>query len=124
VYQEEANAWLAEFPELGKQGQFFFSLNRTTLVRTKLRLRDRRSFEWSKCRLRVKLRNTQHEQMSSELPLKAETDRFSHVRNLTANFNALHGSEWVKRCKVKAPLAREVFETPQDQVSLFKIVVL
>ena len=28
VSQEEASAWLAEFAELGKQGEFFFSLNR------------------------------------------------------------------------------------------------
>jgi arsenite methyltransferase len=28
VSQEEADAWLAEFAELGKQGKFFFSLNR------------------------------------------------------------------------------------------------
>jgi ubiquinone/menaquinone biosynthesis C-methylase UbiE len=28
VSQEEASAWLAEFADLGKQGEFFFSLNR------------------------------------------------------------------------------------------------
>jgi ubiquinone/menaquinone biosynthesis C-methylase UbiE len=32
VSQEEANAWLAEFAELGRQGRFFFSLNRYLFV--------------------------------------------------------------------------------------------
>jgi arsenite methyltransferase len=32
VSQEEANGWLAEFAELGKQGKFFFSLNRYLFV--------------------------------------------------------------------------------------------
>jgi arsenite methyltransferase len=35
VSQEEANAWLAEFDELGKQGEFFFSLNRYLFVADK-----------------------------------------------------------------------------------------
>jgi arsenite methyltransferase len=34
--QEEADAWLAEFAELGKQGKFFFSLNRYLFVAEKL----------------------------------------------------------------------------------------
>ena len=32
ISQEEANSWLAEFSELGKQGKFFFSLNRYFFV--------------------------------------------------------------------------------------------
>ena len=36
VSLEEANAWLAEFGELGKQGQFFFSLNRYLFVADKV----------------------------------------------------------------------------------------
>jgi arsenite methyltransferase len=32
ISQEEANSWLAEFSELGKQGKFFFSLNRYVFV--------------------------------------------------------------------------------------------
>ncbi len=32
ISQEEADAWLAEFAELGKQGKFFFSLNRYLFV--------------------------------------------------------------------------------------------
>jgi arsenite methyltransferase len=36
VSQEEANAWLAEFAELGAQGKFFFSLNRYVFVAEKL----------------------------------------------------------------------------------------
>ena len=36
VSQEEANAWLAEFAELGKQGKFFFSLNRYLFVADKV----------------------------------------------------------------------------------------
>lgn len=36
VSQEEANAWLAEFSELGKQGTFFFSLNRYLFVADKV----------------------------------------------------------------------------------------
>jgi arsenite methyltransferase len=32
VSREEAEAWLAEFAELDKQGKFFFSLNRYLLV--------------------------------------------------------------------------------------------
>lgn len=32
VSQEEANAWLAEFNELGEQGEFFFSLNRYLFI--------------------------------------------------------------------------------------------
>jgi arsenite methyltransferase len=35
VSQEEANAWLAEFADLGKQGEFFFSLNRYLFVADK-----------------------------------------------------------------------------------------
>ena len=35
VSQEEASAWLAEFAELGKQGEFFFSLNRYLFVADK-----------------------------------------------------------------------------------------
>jgi arsenite methyltransferase len=35
VSQEEADAWLAEFAELGKQGKFFFSLNRYLFVAEK-----------------------------------------------------------------------------------------
>jgi arsenite methyltransferase len=35
VSQEEADAWLAEFAELGKQGEFFFSLNRYLFVADK-----------------------------------------------------------------------------------------
>ena len=36
VSQDEANAWLAEFADLGKQGEFFFSLNRYLFVADKL----------------------------------------------------------------------------------------
>jgi ubiquinone/menaquinone biosynthesis C-methylase UbiE len=36
VSQEEADAWLAEFTELGNQGKFFFSLNRYLFVAIKL----------------------------------------------------------------------------------------
>ena len=36
VSQEEANAWLTEFSELGKQGKFFFSLNRYLFVADKV----------------------------------------------------------------------------------------
>jgi arsenite methyltransferase len=36
VSQEEADAWLAEFTDLGKQGKFFFSLNRYLFVAVKL----------------------------------------------------------------------------------------
>jgi arsenite methyltransferase len=36
VSQEEADAWLAEFAELGTQGKFFFSLNRYLFVADKL----------------------------------------------------------------------------------------
>ena len=36
VSQEEADAWLAEFAELGKQGKFFFSLNRYLFVAVKV----------------------------------------------------------------------------------------
>ena len=36
VSQEEADAWLAEFAELGRQGKFFFSLNRYLFVADKL----------------------------------------------------------------------------------------
>ncbi len=32
VTQEEADAWMAEFSELGKLGKFFFSLNRYLFV--------------------------------------------------------------------------------------------
>lgn len=35
VSQKEADAWLAEFTELGKQGKFFFSLNRYLFVADK-----------------------------------------------------------------------------------------
>jgi arsenite methyltransferase len=35
VSQEESDAWLAEFTELGKQGKFFFSLNRYLFVAAK-----------------------------------------------------------------------------------------
>jgi arsenite methyltransferase len=35
VSQEEASAWLAEFADLGKQGEFFFSLNRYLFVADK-----------------------------------------------------------------------------------------
>jgi hypothetical protein len=35
VTKEEAAAWAAEFPELGKQGKFFFSLNRYLFVAAK-----------------------------------------------------------------------------------------
>src|SRR5262245_54468326 len=35
VSQDEANAWIAEFTELGKQGKFFFSLNRYLFVADK-----------------------------------------------------------------------------------------
>ena len=35
VTQEEADAWLAEFSELGRQGRFFFSLNRYLFVADK-----------------------------------------------------------------------------------------
>jgi len=35
VTREEADAWLAEFSELGKQGRFFFSLNRYLFVADK-----------------------------------------------------------------------------------------
>jgi hypothetical protein len=31
----EANTWLAEFTELGKQGKFFFSLNRYLFIADK-----------------------------------------------------------------------------------------
>jgi ubiquinone/menaquinone biosynthesis C-methylase UbiE len=36
VSQEEANAWLAEFAELDKEGKFFFSLNRYLFVADKI----------------------------------------------------------------------------------------
>jgi arsenite methyltransferase len=36
VSQDEASAWLAEFADLGKQGEFFFSLNRYLFVADKL----------------------------------------------------------------------------------------
>jgi hypothetical protein len=36
VSQVEANAWLAEFAELGKQGKFFFSINRYLFVADKV----------------------------------------------------------------------------------------
>jgi arsenite methyltransferase len=36
VSHDEANAWLAEFAELGKQGKFFFSLNRYLFIADKL----------------------------------------------------------------------------------------
>lgn len=36
VSQEEASAWFAEFADLGKQGEFFFSLNRYLFVADKL----------------------------------------------------------------------------------------
>jgi len=36
VSREEANAWLAEFAKLGKQGKFFFSLNRYLFVADKV----------------------------------------------------------------------------------------
>ncbi|RUW85137.1 methyltransferase domain-containing protein [Mesorhizobium sp. M1E.F.Ca.ET.063.01.1.1] len=39
VSQEEANAWLAEFSELGEQGKFFFSLNRYLFVADKIAVR-------------------------------------------------------------------------------------
>ena len=35
VTQDEANAWLAEFADLGKRGEFFFSLNRYVFVADK-----------------------------------------------------------------------------------------
>jgi arsenite methyltransferase len=35
VSQEEAEAWLAEFADLGKQGKFFFSLNRYLFIANK-----------------------------------------------------------------------------------------
>ena len=35
VSQHEANAWLAEFADLGKRGEFFFSLNRYVFVADK-----------------------------------------------------------------------------------------
>jgi len=35
VSKEEATAWLAEFPQLGEQGKFFFSLNRYLFVADK-----------------------------------------------------------------------------------------
>jgi hypothetical protein len=35
VSQKEADAWLAEFAELGNQGKFFFSLNRYLFVADK-----------------------------------------------------------------------------------------
>jgi arsenite methyltransferase len=35
VSRQEAEAWLAEFPELGTQGEFFFSLNRYLFVADK-----------------------------------------------------------------------------------------
>jgi arsenite methyltransferase len=35
VSQDEASAWLAEFADLGKQGEFFFSLNRYLFVADK-----------------------------------------------------------------------------------------
>ena len=36
VSQEQADAWLSEFAELGKQGRFFFSLNRYLFVADKI----------------------------------------------------------------------------------------
>jgi hypothetical protein len=36
VPQEQADAWHSEFRELGKQGKFFFSLNRYVFVADKL----------------------------------------------------------------------------------------
>ena len=35
ILKEEADAWLAEFAELGRQGRFFFSLNRYVFVAEK-----------------------------------------------------------------------------------------
>ena len=35
VSQQQADAWLSEFAELGKQGKFFFSLNRYVFVADK-----------------------------------------------------------------------------------------
>ena len=40
VSREEADAWLAEFAELDKQGKFFFSLNRYLFVADKLATTD------------------------------------------------------------------------------------
>jgi arsenite methyltransferase len=40
ISQEEADAWLAEFTELDKQGMFFFSLNRYLFVADKLATTD------------------------------------------------------------------------------------
>ena len=36
VSQEQADAWLSEFAALGKQGRFFFSLNRYLFVADKI----------------------------------------------------------------------------------------
>ena len=36
ISQDEANAWLAEFAELDKEGKFFFSLNRYLFVADKI----------------------------------------------------------------------------------------
>ena len=36
VSRQEADGWLAEFAALGKQGKFFFSLNRYLFVADKL----------------------------------------------------------------------------------------
>jgi hypothetical protein len=35
VTQTEADAWFAEFAELGKEGKFFFSINRYLFVANK-----------------------------------------------------------------------------------------
>jgi hypothetical protein len=35
ISRHEADAWLAEFAELGRQGRFFFSLNRYLFVADK-----------------------------------------------------------------------------------------
>jgi hypothetical protein len=48
---------------------------------------------WPRRPVWVKLRKPQCEQMFSELPLKADMDRFSARPQLTANVTALHGSE-------------------------------
>ena len=36
VSKEQVDGWLSEFAELGKQGKFFFSLNRYVFVADKL----------------------------------------------------------------------------------------
>jgi hypothetical protein len=48
----------------------------------------------------VKLRRTQYEHLFSGLPLEADIDGLSHVRDGQQTVNALHERDKVARCKV------------------------